>query len=252
MHMLRTFAAAFVIAGLVACSKVPTVQAQSSDSYPSYDNLAPAADDGSQAPYAGDDGYAPPDAEAIQTSEAPPPLPEYDQPMAPGPDYYWTPGYWAWGPRGYYWVPGDWVEAPWVGAVWTPPYWAFGNGYYLFHSGYWGPYVGFYGGINYGFGYPGRGYYGAYWNGGHLFYNSAVTRVNVNVIHNVYRHDVPRFQSSRASFNGGHGGINFRPTPQERAVTRQRRAPPQASQMRTAQQARQQHNRTNFAARPAA
>ncbi|HEY4087929.1 MAG TPA: YXWGXW repeat-containing protein [Bryobacteraceae bacterium] len=248
--MFRTFAAAFLLTGLVACNKVPTVQAQSSDFNPSYDNLAPAAEDASQAPYPGDYQAAPPDSEAIQTSEAPPPLPEYEQPMAPGPDYYWTPGYWAWGPGGYYWVPGDWVEAPWVGAVWTPPYWGFDNGYYLFHSGYWGPHIGFYGGIDYGFGYPGRGYYGAYWNGGHLFYNSAVTRVNVNVIHNVYRHDVPRYQSSRVSFNGGHGGINVRPTQQERVVTHERRAPAQAVQMQVAQQARQEHNRTNFVAQP--
>jgi hypothetical protein len=252
MHMFRTFAAAFLITGFVACNKVPTVQAQSPDSYPAYDNLAPAPDDASQTPWADDDQYAPPDdGEAIETSEAPPPLPEYDQPPAPGPDYYWTPGYWAWGPAGYYWVPGDWVEAPWIGAVWTPPYWAFSNGYYLFHAGYWGPYVGFYGGINYGFGYPGRGYYGAYWNGGHLFYNSAVTHVNRNVIHNVYRRDVPRFHSGRASFNGGHGGIDMRPTQREQAVIHERRAPAQAAQRRNAQQARQEHNRTNFAARPA-
>lgn len=250
--MLRTFAAAFLLTGLVACNKVPTVQAQSSDANPSFDNLAPASNDASQEPYAQDDQASPPDdGEAIETTQTPPPLPEYDQPMAPGPDYYWTPGYWAWGPDGYYWVPGDWVEAPWVGAVWTPPYWAFDNGYYLFHSGYWGPHIGFYGGIDYGFGYPGRGYYGAYWNGGHLFYNSAVTHVNVNVIHNVYRHDVPRFHSSRASFNGGQGGINIRPTQQERVVTHERRAPAQAVQMRVAQQARQEHNRTNFVARPA-
>ena len=249
--MLRTFAAVFLMTGLVACNRVPTVQAQSSDSNPSYDNLAPAPDDASQTSYAQDDQAPPPDeGEAIQTTEAPPPLPEYDQPMAPGPDYYWTPGYWSWGPGGYYWVPGQWVEAPWVGAVWTPPYWAFDNGYYLFHSGYWGPHVGFYGGINYGFGYPGRGYYGAYWNGGHLFYNSAVTHVNRNVIRNVYRHDVPRYQSSRASFNGGHGGIDIRPTPQERVVTHERRAPAQAGQMRVAQEAQQQHNRTNFVAPP--
>jgi len=241
--MMRIFGAAFLITGLVACNGVPTVKAQS------YDNLAP--DDAAQTPYA-DEDYAPlpDDAEAIETREAPPPLPEYDQPMAPGPDYYWTPGYWAWGPEGYYWVPGDWVEAPWVGAVWTPPYWAFNNDFYLFHAGYWGPHVGFYGGINYGFGYPGRGYYGAYWNRGHLFYNRAVTNVNVSVVPNVYRHDVPRFQSSRTSFNGGHGGINFRPTQQERVVTHERRAPAQAIQMRMAQQARQEHNRTDFTARP--
>src|SRR5690348_9048043 len=51
----------------------------------------------------------------------PPALPVYVQPPCPGPDYMWTPGYWAWDPdSGYYWVPGTWVAAPFVGALWTP------------------------------------------------------------------------------------------------------------------------------------
>ena len=29
----------------------------------------------------------------------PPPLPDYEQPQAPGDGYLWTPGYWAWGRR---------------------------------------------------------------------------------------------------------------------------------------------------------
>ena len=37
---------------------------------------------------------------------APPPLPKMIQPVAPGPGYIWTPGYWAWGPDGYYWIDG--------------------------------------------------------------------------------------------------------------------------------------------------
>ena len=71
--------------------------------------------------------------------QAPPPLPDYDQPPAPGDDYLWTPGYWAWGTDGYYWVPGGWVEAPYQGALWTPGYWGFYNNRYGFYGGYWGP-----------------------------------------------------------------------------------------------------------------
>ena len=52
--------------------------------------------------------------------------------------------------------------------------------------GYWGPHVGFYGGINYGFGYFGAGYDGGYWRGRDFYYNRSVTRVNTTVIHNVY------------------------------------------------------------------
>src|ERR1035441_10590871 len=98
-----------------------------------------------------------------QASEPPPPLPDYDQPPAPEPDYLWTPGYWGWSPEGYYWVPGAWVAAPYAGALWTPGYWGFVGGRYRFHHGFWGLHIGFYGGVDYGFGYTGYGYYGGYW-----------------------------------------------------------------------------------------
>jgi hypothetical protein len=88
----------------------------------------------------------------IQADEPPPPLPDYDQPPLPAPGYYWTPGYWAWNNYDYYWVPGVWVEPPEPGLLWTPGYWAFVGGVYAFRRGYWGPHVGFYGGVNYGFG----------------------------------------------------------------------------------------------------
>ena len=108
------------------------------------------------------------DQPPIQVTEAPPLLPVYEQPPCPGSDYVWTPGYWAYAFGGYYWVPGAWVLAPYIGALWTPPWWGFADGIYLWHTGYWGPHIGFYGGIDYGGGYTGRGYYGAYWNHGHL------------------------------------------------------------------------------------
>ena len=105
----------------------------------------------------------------VSVSIGPPPIPVYSQPMCPGAGYMWTPGYWGWGDDGYYWIPGTWVEAPQPGFLWTPGYWGFEGGSYLFHAGYWGPHVGFYGGINYGFGYFGVGFYGGYWNGGHFW-----------------------------------------------------------------------------------
>ncbi|HEY8964910.1 MAG TPA: hypothetical protein VIM58_00600, partial [Candidatus Methylacidiphilales bacterium] len=96
---------------------------------------------------------------SITVGTPPPPLPVYDQPPVPGPEYIWTPGYWAWDPglNDYYWVPGTWVLAPEVGYLWTPPWWEWNGGVYVFHGGYWGPHVGFYGGVNYGFGYTGVG-----------------------------------------------------------------------------------------------
>jgi hypothetical protein len=120
----------------------------------------------------------------VSITTPPPPLPVYVQPYCPGPNYIWTPGYWAWGPDGYYWVPGTWVVAPQVGLLWTPGYWGWGDRVYVWHAGYWGPHVGFYGGINYGFGYVGVGYEGGYWRGGAFVYNTEVNRVNTTIIHN--------------------------------------------------------------------
>jgi hypothetical protein len=61
---------------------------------------------------------------------------------------------------------------------------------FIFHEGYWGPYVGFYGGIVYGFGYEGVGYEGGYWNRGVFFYNRSVN--NIRNVTNVYNKTLPR------------------------------------------------------------
>ena len=146
----------------------------------------------------------------------PPPLPYYTQPPAPYANAIWTPGYWAWGQAGYYWVPGTWVQPPSVGVYWTPGYWGYGNGGYAWNAGFWGPQVGFYGGINYGFGYFGTGFSGGYWSGGAFRYNTAVMNVNRTVIHNTYNKTVINKNvcnnCKNVSYNGGHGGVNARPT----------------------------------------
>ncbi len=76
--------------------------------------------------------------------------------------------------------------APEPGLLWTPGYWGWGDGIYVWHRGYWGRHVGFYGGINYGFGYPGVGFFGGEWRGREFFYNRSVNRVDVHIIRNVY------------------------------------------------------------------
>jgi WXXGXW repeat (2 copies) len=158
----------------------------------------------------------------ISITIAPPALPVYVQPACPGDGYIWTPGYWAYGDDGYYWVPGTWVLAPEVGFLWTPGYWGWSDGFYVWNAGYWGPTVGFYGGINYGFGYIGVGYAGGYWNNGHFFYNRAVNNINVSVIHDTYsRTVINRSGESHVSFNGGRGGTTARPTPAEIAAARE-------------------------------
>ena len=163
----------------------------------------------------------------------PPPLPVYEQPACPGEGFIWIPGYWAWGPDGYFWVPGTWVIAPRVGFLWTPGYWGWGGGVYVWHPGYWGPHVGFYGGINYGFGYTGVGYAGGYWRGGAFVYNRAVTNVNVTVVHNTYNQTVinNNVTVNRVSYNGGSGGITARPSPTEQAAVREQHITPTTEQI---------------------
>src|SRR5580700_9209003 len=152
----------------------------------------------------------------VAVTIAPPELPAYEQPMCPGDGYIWTPGFWAWDGE-YYWVPGTWVMAPEVGYLWTPGYWGWGGSGFLFNDGYWGLGVGFYGGVNYGFGYFGNGYEGGRWENGHFFYNSAANRLDANSIHNVYNTRVNE-NVNRVSYNGGEGGINARATSEEEAV----------------------------------
>ena len=170
----------------------------------------------------------------------PPPLPVYEQPLCPDDGYLWTPGYWAYDNdvSDYYWVPGTWVMAPEIGFLWTPAYWGWGGDGFVFYDGYWGPHIGFYGGINYGFGYFGVGFEGGRWDNGHFFYNRSVNNVNITNIHNVYNTTVINNNVSHVSYNGGNGGISARPTPEEEAAARDRHIPPVAVQTQHAQAAR--------------
>ena len=162
----------------------------------------------------------------------PPALPVYEQPVCPGEGYLWTPGYWAYADDDYYWVPGTWVIAPEVGLLWTPGYWGWGGNSFVFYDGYWGPHVGFYGGISYGYGYFGRGYEGGRWEGERFYYNRSVTNVNVTNIHNVYNTTVINNNTTvnRVSYNGGNGGINARPGREEETAAHERHIPPVAMQ----------------------
>jgi hypothetical protein len=175
----------------------------------------------------------------ISVSFGPPALPVYEQPLCPGDGYFWTPGYWAFDGDDYFWVPGTWVMPPQPGLFWTPGYWAWSREAFTFYDGYWAPQVGFYGGINYGFGYFGEGYQGGRWDNGRFFYNRAVNNVNVTQIHNVYNTTVINNTTvTRVSYNGGNGGINARPRPEEEAVARERHIAPVAAQTEHFQAAR--------------
>jgi hypothetical protein len=174
----------------------------------------------------------------VAITVAPPVLPVYEQPICPGDGYIWTPGYWDYNydVSDYYWVPGTWVLAPEVGFLWTPPWWGWNNGAFVFTAGFWGPTIGFYGGINYGFGYFGHGFVGGRWEGGHFFYNTAVWHVGEG-FHNVYNEHVDVRVDSRVSFNG-HGGVDARPTREEEAAAHERHVGPVAAQTQHIEAAR--------------
>jgi hypothetical protein len=246
---------------VAANSNLPAAQDQPSD--PAAANLAPA--DSGTAASAAPQSAPPPDSggsydQASQGSDdsgngtqpveyadqPPPPLPDYDQPPAPGDGYLWTPGYWGWGQGGYYWVPGGWVQAPYEGALWTPGYWGYSHNRYGFYRGYWGPHIGYYGGVNYGFGYVGLGYQGGYWGGGHFNYNRSVNNVNVTDVHNVYSRSVNENRGGvRVSFNGGSGGLQVRARPAELMARQEQHAPPMSAQLQNEHVA--SANRAQFA-----
>ena len=111
------------------------------------------------APYAASQQPQPVVPGLVPADQAPPPVPAEVIPVAPGPDYYWTPGYWGWN-GGWIWIGGSWGFRGGYG-------WG-GRGWYG-HGG-WG---GYYGGGRYygGGGYHGSGGYhgggGVHGGGGH-------------------------------------------------------------------------------------
>jgi hypothetical protein len=175
--ILLTAASLALMVGVVACNNNQTpaqapdtgnqpAQSDQPQSQAAGDNLAPASaaqdggtnDNDSNNDYdAGDDdtSYGQP---VLEAQQPPPELPEYSQPDCPGDGYLWTPGYWSYAPQGYYWVPGAWARPPEVGFLWTPGYWGFVGGRYRYNYGFWGRHIGYYGGVNYGFGYVGVGF----------------------------------------------------------------------------------------------
>jgi len=193
---------------------------------------------------------------AVETP--PPPLPRYEQPSVPAPGYLWSPGYWSWDEDAgdYYWVPGTWVQPPRPGLLWTPGYWGWLAGAYIFHPGYWGERVGFYGGVNYGFGYSGIGYEGGRWDRGQFFYNSTLNNIRNVTIRNVYQKTVIVNETvNNVSYNGGRGGIEARPTAVDRAVAKEQHFAPtplQRKHVEVASRDTRLFNRANGGAPPVA
>jgi hypothetical protein len=172
---------------------------------------------------------------------APPPLPVYEQPLCPSAGYIWTPGYWAYAQEGYFWVPGTWEMAPQPGLLWTPGYWGWNDSAFVFNEGYWGAQIGFYGGVNYGFGYAGVGYQGGYWNNGAFFYNRSVN--NVTNVTNVYTKTVivNNVTVNNVSYNGGSGGITYRASAEEQKASSENHVARTSAQVQHVQTASTNH-----------
>jgi hypothetical protein len=158
----------------------------------------------------------------VQVMVAPPPLPYYEQPGMPAAGYIWNPGYWAWDYGDYYWVPGTWVAPPAIGLLWTPGYWICRNNIYYWSPGYWGQHVGFYGGVNYGYGYAGAGYAGGYWSGSDFNYNSTVNNFGGFSVANSYEQTVVDDNTTNVSLNGGVGGTTAMPNQEELVAAQER------------------------------
>jgi hypothetical protein len=124
-----------------------------------------------------------------------------------------------------------------VGLLWTPGYWGWRDGIYVWNAGYWGPHVGFYGGVNYGFGYGGVGYEGGRWDNGVFVYNRTVNNFgNVTITHVYEKTVIVEPGATRVSFNGGSGGTTVRPTSEEQAAAHEQHVAAVPSQL--------QHERT--------
>jgi hypothetical protein len=178
----------------------------------------------------------------ITVTIAPPPIVVFDQPTCPGDGYIWTPGYYQYGEYGYYWVPGQWVLPPSPGLLWTPGYWGLEHGKYSWHEGYWGAQVGFYGGINYGNGYPGSGFTGGRWDGAVFMHNAAVSKVDHTVVHNTYvdRTVVQEIKGPNHAFNG-KGGIKAEPSSREVEAASAPHQPATREQVSQADEAHSNH-----------
>lgn len=64
-------------------------------------------------------------ASTVPAPEPPPPAPVETVVVAPGPDYVWVGGEWAWSGR-WYWVSGRWCAPPHPQAIWVSGSWGRG------------------------------------------------------------------------------------------------------------------------------
>jgi hypothetical protein len=138
------FAAVMLFAGVLALTPgcverrvvyVPAYQSppvyQAQTAYPAQ----PPATNGQAVAVSPSTPNAPPGT--VIVTQAPPPAQVEVVPVAPGPDYYWLPGYWSWQGGGWMWIGGYWGIRPWHGAVWVHGGWGRYGGGWGWRGGHW-------------------------------------------------------------------------------------------------------------------
>jgi len=119
---------------------------------------------------------------ALSDSVPSPPAPEEVIPVAPGPDYYWAPGYWGWN-DGWVWIGGRWCIRGGGGL--------YGRGWYSHYGG-----GGFHGSFH-GGGFHGGSGHSGYHGGGDGGYFSGRSG---------YHGHGGRSHGGGGGHGGGHGG----------------------------------------------
>jgi hypothetical protein len=82
---------------------------------------------------------APPTGQEVLVVQAPPTSPPQNEviPVAPGRDYVWTPGHYAWKGDKYVWIPGKYMAKPSAAAVWEPGHWEHRRRGWYWVEGHW-------------------------------------------------------------------------------------------------------------------
>jgi len=78
-----------------------------------------------------------PPPDAVVVAVRPPAYQVEVMSAAPGPDYFWIRGYWAWGGSAYAWVPGRWERRPHPRAVWVEGRWRSTRRGWYWQPGHW-------------------------------------------------------------------------------------------------------------------
>jgi hypothetical protein len=73
----------------------------------------------------------------IAVGGPPPPLHVEVRVAAPGPGYFWVPGYWDWVSANWIWVGGSWRLPPHAHERWVPPRYTQRRGHWTYRPGYW-------------------------------------------------------------------------------------------------------------------